>query len=307
MAHEQVEADFDRALTKAFLRNVSSVLLRQPNSLLPYHEVKERLRSEGESYRGMQAVPVQQIVGSVDRYRDFDRAFLPKRRHTAARWKSIDRAYYQDIRLPPIQLYKMGDVYFVKDGNHRVSVAREHGIEFIDAEVIEVQTRAFLAPSMSPSQLLQQVEYSEFLRRTDLDRTRPKHDIRPTALGRYDELLTHIDRHRSQLMQATGLDISLRDAAAAWYDDVYLPVVLAVRDLRLLSEFANRTEADVYLWVMNHQDEIRRDYGEVDPRRSASAYRTAERRQQPVKSSLRRFWFMANRAAKRVRNALLPV
>ncbi len=124
-----------------------------------------------ESYRGSGIVPVNQIVGSVDRFRDFDRAFLPRQRHTAGRWKNIDRAYYQDVRLPPIQLYKVGDVYFVKDGNHRVSVARERGVEFIDAEVIEGHIRVPLYASMSPAELLLQVEYAEFLRRTDLDRS----------------------------------------------------------------------------------------------------------------------------------------
>src|SRR5690606_1903566 len=105
----------------------------------------------------------------------------------------------EDVRLPPIQLYKVGDVYFVKDGNHRVSVAREKGQEFIDAEVIEGHVRVPLYASMRPDELLLQAEYAEFLRRTDLDRSRPDHDIRPTALGRYDEILADIEGHRGWL------------------------------------------------------------------------------------------------------------
>jgi hypothetical protein len=135
----------------------------------------------------------------MDRFRDFDREFLPRQRFTAARWKNIDRAYYEATPLPPIQLYKVGDVYFVKDGNHRVSVAREKGQEFIEAEVIEGHVRAPISAGMSPRELLLQVEYAEFLRRTDLDRRRPDHDIRPTALGRYDEIWEQIKGHRDWL------------------------------------------------------------------------------------------------------------
>src|ERR687898_20547 len=163
---EQTRSDFDRARHKAFLNDLLASIGRRPNDLIPFHEFRRRLQPEAESYRGMQTVPVRQIVGSMDRFRDFDRAFLPRGNATRGRWQSIDRAYYQDVRLPPIQLYKVGDIYFVKDGNHRVSVARERGVEFIDAEVIEGHVRAPLSSQMSPTELLLQAEYAEFLRRT---------------------------------------------------------------------------------------------------------------------------------------------
>jgi hypothetical protein len=256
MADDQVRADYDRARRKAFLHDIVSFFKREPNTLISYADVRDRVTMEGESYRGMQEVPVDKIVGSMDRYRDFDRRFLPKRKNTANRWKSIDRAYYQDVVLPPIQLYKVGDIYFVKDGNHRVSVARERGVAFIDAEVIEGHIRIPIDSSMSPRRLLQQVEYAEFLRKTNLDRTRPQHDIRPTALGRYDEIVTHIEGRRRLAEQRTGQPVTLSDAAADWYDNVYLPIALAVREQRLLRDFPDRTEADVYLWVMANRLQI---------------------------------------------------
>src|SRR5262245_2443249 len=134
MYNEQIDADFDRARQKAFINDLLAVIGRRQNDLIPYHEVRRRVSPERESYRGLQTVPIDKIVGSMDRFNDFDRAFLPRRRHTAGRWKRVDLAYYEDVALPAIQLYKVGDVYFVKDGNHRVSVARERGVEFIDAE-----------------------------------------------------------------------------------------------------------------------------------------------------------------------------
>ena len=119
------------------LADLRAIFARRSRDLIPYHEVRQRVSPEGESYRGVQTVPLSQIVGSMDRFQDFNREFFPRQRFTAGRWQNVDRAYYQDIQLPPIQLYKVGDVYFVKDGNHRVSVARDRGQEVIDAEVVD--------------------------------------------------------------------------------------------------------------------------------------------------------------------------
>ncbi len=285
MAEDQVRADYDRARRKAFLRDIVSFFRREPNTLISYADVRNRVTMEGESYRGMQVVPVDKIVGSVDRFRDFDRRFLPKRSNTANRWKNIDRAYHQDIVLPPIQLYKVGDVYFVKDGNHRVSVAREHGVAFIDAEVIEGHIRIPIDSSMSPRKLLHQVEYAEFLRKTDLDRTRPQHDIRPTALGRFDEIVTHIEGRRRRMSEMrNGEPVSMTEAAADWYDNVYLPIVLAVREQKLLREFPDRSEADVYLWVMANRLQIQLEAGSrFSPELSTRVYREIEGEERKLK------------------------
>lgn len=299
MREEQVSADYDRARRKAFLNDIVSFLKREPNTLISYADVRDRVTMENESYRGMREVPVDMIVGSMDRYRDFDRRFLPKRKNTANRWKSIDRAYYQDVTLPPIQLYKVGEVYFVKDGNHRVSVARERGVEFIDAEVIEGHIRIPIDSSMRPSRLLQQVEYAEFLRKTNLDRTRPQHDIRPTALGRYDEIVTHIDGRRRLAEERAGAPVTMSDAAAAWFDQVYLPIALAVREQKLLRDFPDRTEADIYLWVMANRLQIQLAAGSrFSPEHSARAYREIEGEERRLKRNLLRAFNFTRDLAK---------
>jgi hypothetical protein len=192
--------------------------------------VRRRVSPEGESYRGLQTVRIDQIVGSMDRFQDFDRTYFPRKRFTAGRWQNVDRSYYQDVRLPPIQLYKVGDVYFVKDGNHRVSVAREKGQEFIDAEVIEGHIRVPFYASMAPDELLLQAEYAEFLRRTDLDRLHPEHDIRPTALGRYDEIWQHIEGHRCWLEAIRHGPVTVHDAVEDWYEYIYRPIVQVARE-----------------------------------------------------------------------------
>jgi hypothetical protein len=301
MMDEQVNSDFDRARQKALFRELLSVFNRESNQLIPYHEVRKRVAPEAESYRGFQAVPVNQIVGSVDRFQDFDRAFLPRQRHTAGRWKNIDRAYYQDVRLPPVQLYKVGDVYFVKDGNHRVSVARERGVEFIDAEVFEGHIRVPLYASMSPAELLLQVEYAEFLRNTDLDRLRPEHDIRPTALGRYDEIWDQILLHQEWLNEHCDHEATTQEAVLSWYDDMYLPIVRVLREQGITRRFPNRSDADIYLWVMAHRDELEHRYGhEVDPAESASNYAATVKREAKLSRRLSRATRGARRRVARV-------
>ena len=122
---QQTRADFNRARFKSFINQVVSILSGKRNNLLSYDDVKEKLRIGGPIYRGMQTVLVEQIAGSLNRYHEFDDVFLPKEDQLASRWTKVDRAFYEDIHLPPVVLYKVGDVYFVVDGHHRVSVARE--------------------------------------------------------------------------------------------------------------------------------------------------------------------------------------
>ncbi len=140
---EQVDADFTRARHRAFLHRLKARFLRgDPSSTSPlsFEEVRKALGALNKVRIGRTVVPVARIVGSVGRYRDFDRAFLPAKASVALKWKRIDRAFHRGEELPPVALYKIGDAYFVEDGNHRVSVARYQGVEWIDAEVVELSS-----------------------------------------------------------------------------------------------------------------------------------------------------------------------
>ena len=138
---EQVDKDFHRALLKASLHRLRDRLRRGSarNRLLSFEEAKGTLTRRSQVYRGMRTVEAENITGSVGRYRDFDESFLPLRVSMAHRWSRIDRAYHRSDELPAVSLYKIGDAYFVRDGNHRVSVARYHGVAAIDAEVVELR------------------------------------------------------------------------------------------------------------------------------------------------------------------------
>jgi hypothetical protein len=137
--NEQVDADFTRARRRAFLRRVLARLRNGPasNRLLSFEEVRRALLANNRIHLGTKVVEVEKIVGTVGRRRDFDRSFLPTRASAEGKWKRIDRAFHRAEDLPPVSLYKIRDSYFVLDGNHRVSVARYHGIQTIEAKVTE--------------------------------------------------------------------------------------------------------------------------------------------------------------------------
>jgi hypothetical protein len=258
----RIRADFSRARFKSFINQVFSVLRGQRNNLLSYDDVKEKLRIGGPIYRGMKTVRVDQIAGSLNRYHEFDRAFLPKEDQLANRWQKVDRAFYEDIHLPPVVLYKVGQVYFVVDGHHRVSVAREQGQEFIEAEVRECATRVNITPDIRPEDLEILGSKVDFLERTGLDKYRPEANIKLNIPDGFNRMLEHIAVHRYFMGLDFKRDISEQEAVEHWYDKVYLPIVTIIRESGLLDEFPDKTEGDLYLWTLDHQHYLYQEEGQ---------------------------------------------
>lgn len=250
---ERVRKDFSRARFKAFLNRIRNLLGGLPVTLLSYDEVKEKLRLGGPVYRGVQPVPLDKIAGSLNRYHQFDRAFLPLEDQTANRWQNVDRAFYQEVSLPPVVLYKVGDVYFVVDGHHRVSVVRQQEQTFIDAEVRECQTKVNITADLQPEDLEILGEKVDFLERTGLDRIRPQADIELTIPDGFDRMLEHVAVHRYFMGLDLQRGISDDEAVAHWYDTVYLPIVRVIRRSGVLRNFPGKTEGDLYLWVLDRQ------------------------------------------------------
>jgi hypothetical protein len=146
---EQVDKDFHRALLKASLHRWKGRLHGNCDHerLFSFDEAKCNLARWSQAYRGMRTVEVEKITWSVGRYRDFDRFFLPCKHSMSTRWSRVDRAYHQGVELPAVSLYKIGEAYYVRDGNHRVSVARYHGVAAIDAEVVEIRGKMRTDPA----------------------------------------------------------------------------------------------------------------------------------------------------------------
>ncbi len=259
---QRAQADFDSAHRKSNWRNVISALTRRSNQLLPYDQVLKALPINGQHYIGMRQVPIDAIIGSVGRFQDFDRAFLPKGTSTRDRWESIDRAHLMDIDLPAIELYKLGDVYFVKDGNHRVSVAHERGQAFIDAVVIEIDSPIPITPEMNLLDLIGKREMARFFQKTRLKEIRPESNIELSIPEMYASLLDHIQTHGWYIGEERNECISFEDATTSWYDTVYLPMIQIIRDQNILSGFPTRTEADLYVWIMEHRWFLMKDHQE---------------------------------------------
>lgn len=254
------QEDFERAYRRGFWRKLSSWFTGQSNELLPFDAVRERIPIRGQHYLGLKQVPIEQIVGSLGRYRDFDRAFLPRQDRTRGRWISIDSAHYEDTILPPIDLFKVGEIYFVRDGNHRVSVARERGQEFMDAYVIEIDVSVPLTAELELDDLELKADYANFLEQTRLDEIRPGSQIELTLPGEYERLLEHISVHRWYMGENSGSEVPYEEAVASWYDNVYSPMVVLIDEHHLVADFPDRTPADLYLWIIEYEWFLREAY-----------------------------------------------
>ncbi|MBC8163362.1 MAG: DUF4032 domain-containing protein [Roseiflexaceae bacterium] len=247
------QENFKDARRKAFISELIDSVRRRPSELLSFDEVRMRLNVRGQRYLGHQTILLDKIVGSEGRYADFDRRFLPRKEMLKGRWSNIDQAMIQAIELPPVELYKIGDVYFVRDGNHRVSVARQQGSAYIDSFVTELLVDVPLDQSLSVRDLMLKEEYSDFLEWTNLAALRPQQRIEFSAPGGYLDLVRHINGHRYYMGLDRDRTIERDEAVADWYDMVYMPIVQVIRAQDVLRAFPSRTEADLYRWIIDHR------------------------------------------------------
>ncbi len=256
--HEQSERDFSRARRKAFLRRIGAYLRRDPasNQLLSFEEVKGALGVVSQNYLGLREVPVAKIIGSVGRHRDFDRTFLPSKPDLSTRWRRIDEIMHRAEELPPVSLYKIGDAYFVQDGNHRVSVARQQGVEMIDAEVVELRSRVPVDSALTARDLLHKLEHRHLLERLPIDRVLPEIKVELSDIADYRRLATYIEAHGFRISQLWKRYVSPEEVLGDWYEYHYRPVAEMIREERVLDAFPDRTELDLYLWIVNHRERL---------------------------------------------------
>jgi hypothetical protein len=252
---------FDDARRAALMSDLIRPLLGRPTDLVPFDEVEERLPLESLVDRGVREVPLASIVGSVNRSRDFSRAFLPRDEALRERWDDVRALALGPRGFPPVELYQVGELYFVLDGHHRVSVARDLGLATIEAHILEFLTPVAVRTEAELAQLLTERGLGEFLATTGL-RQEESDDYRTTEPDGYQRLLDHIAVHRYfrglEEQRCFGWD----EAVASWHDSVYQPVVATIRASAILDEFPDRTATDLYLWVMDHLYRLRQICGE---------------------------------------------
>lgn len=269
----EAKREYADARRSALLRRIWTSLTGQNNELIPFKDLSKAVDATSQSYRGVRPVPLDKIIGSFGRSRDFDRAFLPTQEHSSGKWLSVDAAYNRGVTFPPISLYKIGDAYFVVDGHHRVSVARQKGQRFIDAEVTEVESKVPVSADLSLDDLDVLAAYRDFLAQTKLHILRPEQQICVTLPGDYGKLVEHIRTHKYFVETRESRELAWEDAVTHWYDNVYLPVIEAIRENDVLREFPNRTEADLYLWIIEHAYYLSQRLGqEVTPWEAATDF-----------------------------------
>jgi len=264
------------------------------DALLPYGEVRGRLRILGQRYVGVKTIPVDKIAGSVDRMVDFDRFFRPRRPELRKRVKSLKEAFERD-EMPPITVYEVGGLYFVIDGHHRVALARESRMEYMDAEVTAISTSHQLHPDVDIPQLIHTEQHRIFMERTGLaaatanDASIEVH--RPTG---YADLLEIVGSHAYQLSVTRGAVVPINQAAADWYATEFLPAIEAVRAVGLVGRYAHKSNGDLYLWVNSKLRELRTTNRDAT---WADAAEVARRERVPLSTQ---------RALKQQRRSLLP-
>lgn len=262
--HYQASQDFNNARNKAILSQIQHFIHVDRDKLLSFNDVKDILKPKNQVYRGMQIVPVKLIVGSEGRYRDFNKYFLPRSERLRNRWERVDEARLQDIILPPIQLYEIGGAYFVRDGNHRVSVARSQGVEVIDAEVTALSSEIEIRPSMTADDLrhsLIQYEKHIFYEKTEFGTLTGDYDLDFSATGRYDVIYNHILVHKYYLNLRETDEIPFADALVSWHKHIYSPIIKIIRDEWIEVNFPGYTPSDLYVWIVKHWDFLKKKYG----------------------------------------------
>ncbi len=257
------QQEFERARRQADRERLAAWLTGRDARLLPFHIIRRNLRQQSPLYRGIHDVPLDQIIGSVGRYDEMTREFLPLNDSLKARWAKMAELAHTEGWLP-IDLYKVNNAYFVRDGNHRVSAARQLKFPTIEAHVWEFPDDIEIGPRDSLDMVLNRFRERTFLEKTGLNQRYPSYDIRFTTGGRYPEIQAQIEELRQKLEFIDEREVSLEEAADAWYELIYLPAVQIINESGLLDAFPGRTEADLFAWLSIHRDRLRENYGEFE-------------------------------------------
>ena len=265
--------DFSRARRRRALARLSARLRREPddvNHILPFEEVARALGRTGERRLGLELISLDSIVGTIDRSQEFDRAFRPTSPRVRDRWQRINLAQRKGQTMPPIDVYRIGEVHFVKDGHHRVSVARALGYNDIEAYVTEVITQVGLDRRIRLKDLPLKSHQRLFFERVPLA-SEQRQRIHLSDEWRYAALAEAVEAWGFRAVQARRQEMSRSDVAEAWFKEEYEPVVDMLREADLIPKGTSDTEAYMkvahlrYLILRTHEwddaviDAVRRD------------------------------------------------
>lgn len=282
---------FDAARRAALIQDLLAQVRGRPADLLPFDAVRGKLHLRNLVDRGVQEVPLERIVGTVQRERDFNRAFLPRDESLRDRWKEIEGLAEGAKGFSPVELYRVGETHFVVDGHHRVSVARAMGASTIEARVKEFTAPVTLPSDASIEDVVVRQGLAEFLETTGLSSGNGD-EFRTTEPNGYERLLDHINVHRYFRGVTESREIPWPEAVRSWRDTVYRPMIERIEASGVLEEFPGRTATDLYLFTMDHLHYLRQRYGDgaARPSRVLEHFRLSRRPKRGVGEKLRRWW-----------------
>lgn len=251
-----VRSTFRKARRREAYRRLSQIAGRnRSRPLLSLDEVSKRLRALEQTYVGIRPIRVADVVGTVSRVDDFDRDFLPKRSKIQERWQNLEQRFPEGD-FPPIVVYEIDGRYFVVDGHHRVAIARQRGIEVIDAEITALRSNTPLPPDADIGEIIMAEQRRRFMEESALRRARPEARIEFSRPQGYIELLEHIKIHGFHLMIERGKLCSMEKIAGDWFDRVYTPTVETIEREGLKEHWPKATHADLFLWVGQRRREL---------------------------------------------------
>jgi hypothetical protein len=253
------QSDFSRARRQHALSTLAARLRREPGDvdlILPFDEVVEALGRVSERSLGLQTIPLDSVVGTVGRTREFDRSFRPTSNRTRPRWERIANAQRRGQDMPPISVYRIGDMHFVRDGHHRVSVARAQGRKDIDAYVTEVQTRVGMDRALRRSDLPLKSHERLFRERVPLSDAEFQ-EVRLSDPWQCGALAEGVEAWGFRLSQASHEFVTREEVARLWLRDEFRPVVAMLRDADLIGK---GTDADAYMRVASERYRLMRTH-----------------------------------------------
>jgi hypothetical protein len=260
---------YERARWQEARNRIAKVVQgQQPDNLMDLDDVQGRLALFQQSYVGVRPIRVDEIVGSVDKSKDFDKDFRPRTDRSKRRWEQIERAFPRGD-FPPIDVYQVDNTYYVIDGHHRVGVARARGIEFIDADITALHSPYELKPGDDLGDIIHLQQRRLFLHQSGLGRVRPDADFEFSRPVGYVQLLENLEVHGYHLQREREEVLSKEAVAADWYDNVYLKNLAEIKAVGLDKLMEHASISDLYLWVHQRRQSLFPDQGSISFRTAA--------------------------------------
>jgi len=252
---------FEKARRRELYRKLTrAVKGKGEDELLSLDEMRRRLRLFDQRYVGIEPIRVDSIVGTADRRPEFGPGFLPKEFEGRERWRRVEQAFPASD-FPPIVVFRVGEVYFVVDGHHRVAVAKQRGIEYIDAEITELDSRWPLDADVDIADVIHREQYQIFMEESGLGKARPDTTFDFTRALGYVELLELVKVFGYHLMLENQQVLTREEVAVRWLDEIYLPTIEVLRSEGLVGSIPERTEADLFLWVHQRRQALFPEHG----------------------------------------------